>query len=295
MKRLLCTVLLGLSAAALPLRAAASPEAPAAGEVAPPLRVVSINMLTDQWLLLLARPGQLASVTWLTHDPKYSPLWEAGRRVPANFGSAEEVLRFKPDLVFAGRYAATATVAMLRRLGVRVVVVDYPETFEGIADQGREIARLLGVPETGERLARQLLDRLARVRARQPAQPRRVLEYGQNGWTHGSGTVLDLLLRETGHRNLAAERGVRWMEQISLEELLRLQPDGVIVNAPMPGSPALAYALYDHAAFARLGRGGRIITLPGGTTDFGGPFTIEALEQLSATLRTLPAGPGPRS
>jgi iron complex transport system substrate-binding protein len=290
MKRVLIVFLLGLSAA-LPLRGA-EPVA-TVGTATAPRRVVSINMLTDQWLLLLAKPGQLASVTWLTHDPMYSPLWAAGRRVPANFGSAEEVLRFKPDLVFAGRYAATATVAMLRRLGVRVVVVDYPETFEGIAEQGREIARLIGEPEAGERLAQQLLERLARVRAQQPAKPLRVLEYGQNGWTHGSGTVLDLLLRETGHRNLAAERGVRWMEQISLEELLRLQPDGLIVTAPMPGTPALAYEIYDHAALSRLGRSGRIITLPEGTTDFGGPFTIEALEQLAATLRTLPANPAP--
>jgi len=250
-----------------------------------PQRIVSINLLTDQWLLALAPPGKVASVTWLSQDPAYSPLWKQARAFPGNHGTAEEVLRFKPDLVLAGRYAATETVAMLERLGVHVVVFDYSPDFEGIAAQGREIGALIGEPEAAEHFASSMMARLQRVRATRPAHPLRLLEYGQNGWTHGRGTVLDLLLREAGQENAAAEHGVEWMAQLPLEEVVRMQPDGFIIPQRDDGAPSLAHGVFDHAAFRAISARGRVITMPPGTTDFGGPSTIDALEYLAAQLR----------
>jgi iron complex transport system substrate-binding protein len=255
----------------------------AAGE--PPRRIVSINLLTDQWLLALAPRERVASVTWLSQDPAYSPLWREASAVPANRGSAEEVLRFKPDLVLAGRYAAGETVRMLERLGVRVVVFDYPPDFEGIAAQAREIGALIGEPEAAEQFAVSMQARLERVRAARPAQPLRLLEYGQNGWTHGRGTVLDLLLREAGHVNVATEHGVEWMAQLPLEQVVRMQPEGFIIPRRDDGAPALAHGVFDHAAFRAVAARGLVVTMPPGTTDFGGPATIDALEYLAAALR----------
>jgi len=255
----------------------------AAGE--PPRRIVSINLLTDQWLLALAPREQIASVTFLSQDPVYSPLWEQARSVPANRGTAEEVLRFKPDLVLAGRYAATETVAMLERLGVRVVVFDYAPDFEGIAAQAREIGALIGATEAANAFADSMLARLESVRASRPAHPMRLLEYGQNGWTHGRGTVLDLLLNEAGHLNIATESGIEWMAQMPLERVVRLQPEGFIIPPRGEAAPSLAHGVFDHAAFRAIATHGRIVVLPPGTTDFGGPFTIDALEFLAAELQ----------
>lgn len=271
MTRLLTLLFFALAAAA-----AAADE--------PPRRIVSINLLTDQWLLKLAPRDRVASVTWLSQHPAYSPLWLDARDVPANRGSAEEVLRFEPDLVLAGRYAATETVRMLERLGVRVVVFDYAADFEGIAAQAREIGALIGAPEAAEEFVATMQARLERVRAARPARPLRLLEYGQNGWTHGRGTVLDMLLREAGHVNVASEHGVEWMAQLPLEEVVKLQPEGFIVPRRDDGAPSLAHGVFEHAAFRALAARGRVIQMPHGTTDFGGPATIDALEYLAAEL-----------
>jgi len=272
MKQLIATILL-LAATALSAAADA------------PLRIVSINLLTDQWLLALAPREKIASVTWLSHDPDYSPMWALARKVPENRGTAEEVLRFKPDLVLAGRYAAAETVTMLERLGVRVVVFDYAPDFEGIAAQAREISKLIGEIEAGEVFVRSLERRLASVRSAHPAQPIRVLEYGQNGWTHGRGTVLDLLVREAGHINVASESGIEWMAQLPLERVIRMRPEGFIIPQRGDGAPSLASGVFDHSAFRGIAARGRVITMPPGTTDFGGPTTIDALEYLAAQLR----------
>src|SRR6056297_2690090 len=110
----------------------------------PPARVVSINLCTDQLALMLAAPGQLVSVGNLAQDPRSSPMAEAARRLPGNAARAEEIYLMRPDLVLAGRFSSRATVAMLRRLGVKVVEFDPAYSLADIADRIAGIGRALG-------------------------------------------------------------------------------------------------------------------------------------------------------
>lgn len=251
----------------------------------PPQRIVSLNLLLDQWLMLLADERQVAAVTELSRSPSYSPLFEKTRRLHAIRGTAEEVLRCKPDLVIAAPWSARETVALLRRLGVRVEFFDYPENFEGIAKQARQLAELFGHPERGEIYAKKMLARLERIRTAKPAMPLRVLEFTQNGWTSGSGTMLDLLLRECGHRNVAAELGIKWLGQVPLERIVLLKPDRLIMPTNNHGAPSLTNAFLSGSFLRRLAGGSLSVNLPNGTLDAGGPFTIDALEFLQKELR----------
>ena len=54
--------------------------------------VASLNLCTDEYLLLLARPQEIASVSFLSQDPQESPLWKLARRHPSNRGSLEDIL-----------------------------------------------------------------------------------------------------------------------------------------------------------------------------------------------------------
>ena len=85
-----------------------------------PLRVVSMNLCTDQFALMLAAPEQLISVSYVSADPVTSPLADIASRYPLNHGSAEEIYLMRPDLVLAGPWTDPAALAMLRRLGVTV-------------------------------------------------------------------------------------------------------------------------------------------------------------------------------
>ena len=70
--------------------------APAYGQ---PRRVASLNLCTDELLLLLGRPEQIVSVTHLAQDPAETPLWAAARRHARNDGSLVSVVAMRPDLV----------------------------------------------------------------------------------------------------------------------------------------------------------------------------------------------------
>ena len=49
-------------------------------------RVVSLDLCADEYLLLLARPAQVAGVSRLSHDPAESPLWRSARTHAAHNG-----------------------------------------------------------------------------------------------------------------------------------------------------------------------------------------------------------------
>src|SRR3954469_8586528 len=100
----------------IPLRAwmslfcllAASPAAPA-----PAQRVVSQTVGTDELLLVLADPSQIAALSHLGDDPAFSV--EAGKATayPRLKGpDAESVMRFRPDLVLAASYTEAATLVL---------------------------------------------------------------------------------------------------------------------------------------------------------------------------------------
>jgi iron complex transport system substrate-binding protein len=47
---------------------------------------VSLNLCSDELLLLLAAPEQIASLTHLSGKPEESPLWQQAQGYPANDG-----------------------------------------------------------------------------------------------------------------------------------------------------------------------------------------------------------------
>ena len=57
-----------------------------------PRRIVSLNMCVDELVLRLAEPQNIASVTWLSRDPKNSNVAALAARIPVNHGLAEEII-----------------------------------------------------------------------------------------------------------------------------------------------------------------------------------------------------------
>lgn len=223
---------------------------PALALAGTPERVVSINLCTDQLAMLLAAPGQLVSVTAVARDPVASALADKAAAYPANNGQAEAVLGYAPDLVLAGEWTAPATLAMLRRLGLRVETFAAENSFADIRANLTRMGDLLGVPE---RAAALIAGMDATLAAPLPPGPRpKALLYYANGYTSGTGTLADAVLVAAGYRNLAAEEGLAGLAHLPLERVVLDRPDLMILGQNYP-SPALAQRLLDHPALRGLG------------------------------------------
>lgn len=104
-----------------------------------------MNPCADSILAEVAAPGQVAAISHWSADPRATSMDAAqARRLPRHFGTAEEVLRLKPDLVIAGAHTPAATRAALARLGVPLLLVGVPASVEESKAEVRAIAAALG-------------------------------------------------------------------------------------------------------------------------------------------------------
>ena len=108
--------------------------------------MVSLNLCTDQWLVLLA-PEQVVGLSPLARDPALSFVAARAAYLPVVRASAEAVMALHPDLVLGARFGARTTLELLERAGYRVERLDLPDDFPGIRAAIRATAALLGVPD----------------------------------------------------------------------------------------------------------------------------------------------------
>ena len=251
---------------------------PAAG--ARPERIVSLSMCTDELVLRLADPAAIASVTWLSQDPRNANMAEAARRYPANHGLVEELLAFRPDLVIAGSFTTRNTVALLKRVGAPVREFGVPRDLAGVKAQIAEMAALLGEPARGEALIGEIDARLARLAQRIGKERPKALVLRPNGFTVGHGSLVDEILTRAGFVNLAAELGIDNYGQIALETVALGEADILILNTSEGGPPSLAHEILNHPLIGRLGDRLRLVALPSRLWTCAGPAVIDAIEML---------------
>lgn len=245
-----------------------------------PARIVSLNMCTDELVLRLADPERIASVTWLSQDPRNANMAEAARRVPANHGLAEEVLGFRPDLVVAGAHTTRATVSLLGRVSVGVREFGVPRNLAEMKAQITEMAELLGESARGQALLAGIEQRLQTLAARRVERPLRAVVLRPSGFTVGRGSLVDEILTRAGLVNIAAELGVESYGQIALETVALGRAEVLILNETPDGPPSLAHEILHHPVIDQLGDRLKLVALPSRLWTCAGPSVLDAIELL---------------
>jgi iron complex transport system substrate-binding protein len=230
-------------------------------------RVVSLNLCTDQWLVLLA-PEKVAGLSPLARDATLSFVAGKAAGLPVVRASAEAVMDRHPDLVLGARFGAQTTLGLLKRAGLRVEQVDMPTDFPGIRAALHSTAVLLGVPaRAGPLIA--AMDAALPPRHSAGGPPIRALVWEPRGWTSGPGELMDAVIRAAGM--VDAGSGNR----VGLEALLRHPPDLLVLPEAAAGA-SLATEMLRHPAVRDI----RVRRIPTALTICPGPFTAEAVAQL---------------
>lgn len=249
---------------------------------AAPSRIVSINLCTDQLLLMLARPDQIASISYLALEPFSSFMARKAAEFPVNHVDTEELLMLKPDLILAGSFSDRSVVSLLQRLGYPVELFKTTESLEDIRDNINRMARLVGNPSKAELLISEMDRRIEAVRVKQHGPRPKALFYQPRGYTSGKGTLQDLALNLAGWRNISAELGIQGYGSIDLEPLILAKPDRIFTSSYAPGTRSLAQQRLRHPALLRMMDGERPREIAYKYWICGGPMIAEAIEQLDA-------------
>ena len=128
------------------------------------VRAASLNLCTDEYLLLLGRPGEIASVSYLSAEPAESVLWRRAAGHHGNRGTLESALATRPNLLLSMGGGGRSTALIARRLGIRVLDLPFPGSLTDIRSQALEVATALG----DRRRAQPLLARMGRLQRSEP-------------------------------------------------------------------------------------------------------------------------------
>jgi iron complex transport system substrate-binding protein len=250
---------------------------------AKPVRIVSINLCSDQLVMLLAEPEHILSLSHLAADPNLSFIAGQLGDIPLNEGRAEQIVPLQADLVLAGQYGASNAIHMLKRLGFRVESIPLTFSSEDVKKNIRQLAALLEVEQKGEQLIAQMEQRIRKASAQAARRPRRVaLIYGPNGYTSGKNTLSQEILNLAGLDNLAAQKGIDFYGNLSLETVLESDPDILIINDETRNKHSLAQRHLQHPALQRWLKNKTVIKIPPQFWICGGPMMADAVEYLVA-------------
>ena len=259
-----------------------------AAVAAPPERVVSMNLCTDQLAMLLAAPGQLVSVSHMALDPLSSAMVDEAQGYPINRGGAEQIYLMRPDLVLAGTYTSRAAVDLLRGLGVTVVEFPPVDTLADVTLQMRQIGAALGRPAQAEAMAQAFEAELAQMHL--SGDPATAAMYYPNGYTSGAGTLSNEILEITGFRNIGAEAGLTGGGILPLERLVMAAPDVIVTSTPYPGA-SRSEEILAHPALAAIRRDAARAKVSDADWVCGTPVLLNAMRTMAEARRSLGGTP----
>ncbi len=263
---------------------------------APPRRIVSLTLPTDEILCSLVSRSRLAAVTAFAADPVVSNVVDAVKSVPVKLSqlNVEVVVALRPDLVFVADWTDASSVRQLREAGLPVYEYRSPATVPEIESRILALGRAVGEEIAARTLVDGMEARLARVAARvtkvPPARRLTVMDYNTWGTAMGSGSSWGEIVRRAGLRNgvegLAAD--AHGAVPISREKLLQIDPDILLVPAwiygDAQGSDAFYRSIVGDPAFRglRAVRGGRVYRMPESLKSSTSQYIVSAIEALAA-------------
>jgi iron complex transport system substrate-binding protein len=255
-----------------------------AAAVADPPRIASINLCTDQLLMALADPAQILGLSPYARDPARS--WDAAKagQFPRLSGTAEDVLILKPDVVVAGRFTKPATRQLLKDQGLKVVEFDAARSLDDVKAQIRRMGDVTGHPDRAAAEIGRLDASISHARQVAARKPYRVLALSRRGWVSGGDSLTSSLLANAGLANAAGDLGLKSGGFVSLEAIVSLKPDFLLVSDNSGFAEDEGSALLLHPALERFYTNARRIVIPERLTVCGGPMLSEALDRLASEL-----------
>lgn len=196
-----------------------------------PRRIVSLGLSTDEILLAIAPPEQIAALTSYAADPGLCSMTEAAQAVSVKIKdkSPESVLALDPDLVLVTDGVPKELADSLRDLGISVFVFHTPKRIDGIFAHIETIGQMIGQEENAAALIAEKRALLAEVEGRVGDIPEEkrpiVVAFAFSGVFGRKDGLFDDMCRHASLRNGAAMVGLTAETSVSMEQVVALNPD----------------------------------------------------------------------
>nr|WP_231866747.1 ABC transporter substrate-binding protein [Acetobacter malorum] len=260
---------------------------PRAALAEPKHRIASLNLCTDQFVLMLANPENIVGLSPMVRDCQNAVLCEQARAVPSLRVSAEAVVAHQPDIVLGGTYTARVAMQVARSLGLPVVALRPADKLDDIPTQIMTVADAIGEPERGRQLVAAFRARLAELSVTAPNGPVAAI-YAANGFVTQPGSLPDDVLRHAGFQNYTGRKGMSHMLKLPLETLIAHPPDLLILDRSGQGY-SIAQAMLDNPVLQNAFPEAHKADIPARLWLCGLPQTLDVISRLQVNRAALDA------
>nr|WP_294850102.1 hypothetical protein [uncultured Sphingomonas sp.] len=235
------------------------------------VRLASLDLCSDEYLLLLARPSEIASVSRLAKDRNETPLWRVAAPYPANAGTVETLIGTRPNILISMGGGGKSTAALAPRLGMKMVNLPYPATPADVEANMVRVANAIGDPSRANSW---------RKRYRSLPSPRFAVDaifLSGGGYSLSKGSVGDQWMRRAGldQRSLVGGKA-------SLETLAVYPPKILLRSSYRAGQRSQGQAWLAHPLANP--KQSRIVDTDGRLWTCAGPLMINEIERLQKLL-----------
>ena len=146
------------------------------------------------------------------------------------------IAALKPDIVIVEDDDGTTDfVRPLREAGVKVALLRAPKTVKEVEDQTRNVGQLLGRADKAESLITTMMNYIRDTEslrfARRDDPKKTVAVYNKNGLYGAPDTMIQDMLKYVNVDNAATKAGVKWSYMGKKDDLIKVDPDVIIVPA----------------------------------------------------------------
>ncbi|NPV68193.1 MAG: ABC transporter substrate-binding protein [Anaerolineae bacterium] len=221
---------------------------------APPTRIASVTIASDEILLSLLEPERLIGVTTLADDPGISNVASRAALVPHRLTADPELLiSLEPDLIIVASWTDPAVVQQLRDAGLTVFLMPAPVGLEPIAEAVRMLGELVGEEAEAEALVTAMQAQIAAVsEAVAGVEPVQVLFLTPGNYTSGTPSTIAEVIAAAGGIDIAAEAGASQYDPLGDEFILEQDPDVILLTGWTPWDPGFAETFRQNPAYADL-------------------------------------------
>lgn len=225
---------------------------------AKPLRIITASIGHDEITLALVPNERLVAVGEVSKISTYSNIadWVQDKAVITR--DPETIIAESPDVVVTSPFYPAEGIDALERAGIPVVQTELAQTPESRINAILLMGYIFGEEERAWEFADEVQARyeaLVGVTADKESKPRvlALTQYSDTLWVAGANSTEGGVIEAAGGLNAAAEAGIEGNQTTSLEGLIAMAPDVIVIAQPIEfGAEEFRQSLFDHEALSEV-------------------------------------------
>ena len=205
---------------------------------AKPQRIITASVGHDEMVLAIAPATRLVAVGAATKNQTYSNVASLVQDKPEITRDPETIIALFPDVIVTSPFFSADGIEALSRVGIPTIQTRLDHDAQARINNILLLGYILGEEARALEFATEVRDRhgaLIAVTGARQSKPRvlALTSYSDDLWVAGANSTEGSVIEAAGGVNAAADQGVEGNQTTSLEGVIAMNPDVIIIAQPI--------------------------------------------------------------